>query len=79
MAERERGIVKWFNNEKGYGFIQRAAASDVFVHYTNIEGEGHRSLVEGQGVSFNVAQGPKGTEAEKVRVEADEALGQQEG
>lgn len=69
IAQRERGTVKWFNNERGYGFIQRSASSDVFVHFDSIEGEGHRSLTEGQQVSFEVTQGQKGLQAEKVRVE----------
>ena len=69
MAARETGIVKWFNDDKGYGFIQRDAGDDVFVHFREIEGEGRRSLVEGQRVSFDVTQGQKGLQAEKVRVE----------
>ena len=70
-AQREIGIVKWFNNDKGYGFIQRSVGDDVFVHFRNIEGDGHRSLVEGQCVSFNAAQVEKGLQAEKVRIEND--------
>ena len=54
MAERETGTVKWFNDAKGYGFIQRASGADVFVHYQAIRGEGHRSLAEGQQVEFSV-------------------------
>ena len=69
MAARETGIVKWFNDDKGYGFIQRDAGDDVFVHFREIEGEGRRSLVEGQRVSFDVTQGQKGLQAEKVRLE----------
>lgn len=69
MSARETGIVKWFNDDKGYGFIQREAGDDVFVHFREIEGEGRRSLVEGQRVSFDVTQGQKGLQAEKVRVE----------
>lgn len=68
-AQRETGVVKWFNDDKGYGFIQRNIGDDVFVHFRNIEGEGRRSLVEGQRVSFNVTQGQKGLQAEEVRVE----------
>lgn len=66
---REEGTVKWFNDDKGYGFIQRDTGDDAFVHFREIEGEGRRSLVEGQRVSFEVAQGQKGLQAEKVRVE----------
>ena len=57
MAERESGIVKWFNASKGYGFIQRDSGGDVFVHYTNILGVGFRSLDEGQRVEFDVIEG----------------------
>lgn len=66
MADRENGIVKWFNDSKGYGFIQRASGADVFVHYRAIRGEGHRSLVEGQQVEFAVTEGQKGLQAEDV-------------
>ena len=69
MSAREEGTVKWFNDDKGYGFIQRDTGDDAFVHFREIEGEGRRSLVEGQRVSFEVAQGQKGLQAEKVRVE----------
>jgi CspA family cold shock protein len=62
------GTVKFFNNEKGYGFISREQGDDVFVHYSNIEGSGYRSLEEGQRVEFEVGQGRKGEEAQKVRV-----------
>jgi CspA family cold shock protein len=67
--QREKGTVKWFNDEKGYGFIQRNAGSDIFVHFNEIEGEGRRSLMEGQAVSFYVRQGQKGLQAEAVRSE----------
>uniref|UniRef100_UPI003566C049 cold-shock protein n=1 Tax=Pontibacterium sp. TaxID=2036026 RepID=UPI003566C049 len=60
------GIVKWFNDEKGFGFIQQEQGPDVFVHHTAIQGEGFRSLAEGQKVEFTVAQGPKGPQAENV-------------
>ena len=63
-----QGTVKFFNNEKGYGFISREGADDVFVHYSNIAGEGHKSLNEGQQVEFDVAPGRKGEEAQNVRV-----------
>ena len=66
MADREVGTVKWFNDSKGYGFIQRESGPDVFVHYRAIRGEGHRSLVEGQQVEFSVIQGQKGLQAEDV-------------
>ena len=62
------GTVKWFNAEKGYGFIEREGASDVFVHFSAIVGDGYRSLNEGQRVEFDVAPGRKGDEAQNVRV-----------
>lgn len=68
MAARERGTVKWFNNEKGFGFIEREQGGDVFVHYKSIVGEGYRSLSEGQRVEFTVTQGQKGLQAEEVSV-----------
>jgi cold shock protein len=61
------GIVKFFNSEKGFGFISREGADDVFVHYSNIQGNGYRSLDEGQHVEFDVAPGRKGEEAQNVR------------
>lgn len=67
MTERETGTVKWFNADKGYGFISREAGEDVFVHHSAIEEEGFRSLDEGQRVEFNVEQGPKGLQATHVR------------
>jgi CspA family cold shock protein len=63
---REQGTVKWFNNEKGYGFISRAAGDDVFVHHTAIQGTGFKSLDEGDSIEFDVAQGPKGLQAQNV-------------
>ena len=62
------GTVKFFNAEKGFGFISRAGADDVFVHHSNIQGTGYKSLDEGQNVEFDVAQGRKGDEAQNVRV-----------
>ena len=69
MEDRKLGTVKWFNDDKGYGFIQQENGNDLFVHFHEIEEKDHRSLAEGQRVSFNVAQGQKGLQAEKVRVE----------
>ena len=61
------GVVKWFNAEKGYGFLAQQDGEDVFVHYSAIQGSGYRSLDEGQIVEFDVAQGPKGLQASNVR------------
>ena len=66
MADRETGTVKWFNDAKGYGFIQRESGDDVFVHHSAIQGEGFKSLAEGQKVEFQVVQGQKGPAAEGV-------------
>ena len=63
---KEQGVVKWFNNEKGYGFIQRSSGPDVFVHHTAIQEEGYKSLNEGQAVEFTVSDGPKGPQASDV-------------
>ncbi|HZJ27726.1 MAG TPA: cold-shock protein [Acidimicrobiia bacterium] len=62
------GSVKWFNAEKGYGFISREDGDDVFVHFSAIQGTGYRSLDEGQKVEFDVAPGRKGEEAQNVRM-----------
>ncbi len=67
MAEREQGIVKWFNNQKGYGFIAREDGSDVFVHYSAIATDGFRTLNEGERVEFSVEQGQKGLAATQVQ------------
>ncbi|HMN15436.1 MAG TPA: cold-shock protein [Bellilinea sp.] len=66
MSERVTGTVKWFNNTKGYGFIAREGGADIFVHFSAIEGNGYRSLTEGQTVEFSVEQGPKGLQAVNV-------------
>ncbi len=67
MSERETGVVKWFNNQKGYGFIARDAGGDVFVHYSAIGSEGFRTLNEGDRVEFSVQQGAKGPAAVAVQ------------
>ncbi len=61
-----KGTVKWFNNQKGYGFISPESGSDVFVHHNEIQGEGYKSLEEGQAVEFEIQQGAKGPQAIKV-------------
>ena len=66
MADRERGTVKWFNDAKGFGFIERENGDDVFVHHSAIQAEGFRTLSDGQQVEFEVVQGPKGPAAESV-------------
>ncbi len=66
MANRATGTVKWFDNAKGFGFIQRPEGEDVFVHYRAIRGDGYKTLQEGQQVEFNVVQGQKGLQAEDV-------------
>jgi CspA family cold shock protein len=66
MAEKKQGKVKWFNNSKGYGFIEQPDGGDVFVHYSAIQGQGFKTLDEGQTVEFELVQGPKGQQAEKV-------------
>ncbi len=62
-----QGTVKWFSNEKGYGFISRADGEDVFVHFSAIQGEGFKTLTEGQEVEFDIVDGPKGQQAANVR------------
>lgn len=62
----QTGTVKWFNAEKGFGFIEVEGGKDVFVHFSAIEGEGYKSLDEGQRVQFNVTQGNRGPQAERV-------------
>jgi len=61
-----RGKVKWFSDQKGYGFITPESGSDVFVHHKSIQGEGFRTLAEGQEVEFNIEKGPKGEQATNV-------------
>lgn len=61
-----KGKVKWFSNQKGYGFITMDAGSDIFVHYSAIQGDGYKTLTEGQDVEFEVQQGPKGEQAMDV-------------
>ena len=65
---REQGTVKWFNDSKGYGFIERAEGDDIFVHFTAIQAEGFRNLEEGQRVEFDVEQSAKGPQAKDVVV-----------
>ncbi|AXI02569.1 MAG: cold-shock protein [Aquirhabdus sp.] len=67
MTTREQGVVKWFNDTKGFGFIQRNGGDDVFVHFRAIQGDGHRTLRDGQRVEFTVVKGQKGFQAEEVR------------
>ena len=62
----EQGVVKWFNESKGYGFIERSSGGDVFVHFSAIQGDGYRTLVDGAEVEFDVEQGPKGLQAINV-------------
>jgi len=66
MSDTTHGTVKWFNDEKGYGFISRDGEQDVFVHFRNIVGEGRKTLREGQQVEFTIGEGQKGPQAENV-------------
>jgi CspA family cold shock protein len=68
MAARTQGTVKWFNAEKGFGFISREGGEDLFVHYTEIQGSGYRSLDEGAKVEFDITDGKKGKQASAVKV-----------
>lgn len=68
MSTTTTGIVKWFNSDKGFGFIEQENGSDVFVHFSNIIGSGYKSINEGQKVQFSVAQGQKGLQAEEVTI-----------
>ena len=67
MSDRQKGTVKWFNNAKGFGFITMAdRPDDIFVHFRAIQGDGYRSLNEGEEVEFSLVEGPKGLQAEEV-------------
>jgi CspA family cold shock protein len=66
VMSEELGKVKWFNNKKGFGFIERASGGDVFVHYSAILSEGYKTLKEGDSVKFTITEGPKGFQAENV-------------
>lgn len=66
MSNTVTGTVKWFNESKGFGFIERAGGPDVFAHFSAISGSGFKTLVEGQQVSFTVTQGQKGPQAENI-------------
>jgi len=68
VTKMEQGTVKWFNDAKGFGFISRQSGDDVFVHFSAIQSNGFKSLQEGQAVSFTVAKGPKGLQAENVQI-----------
>jgi len=65
---REEGVVKWFDNKKGFGFIEIKGKEDVFVHFRAIKGTGYKSLEQGQRVSFEIVQGKKGSQAENLEV-----------
>ena len=66
MSEKQAGTVKWFNHKKGFGFISRDEGPDLFVHFSNIVGEGFKTLKDGQNVTFTESQGEKGPQAENV-------------
>ncbi|MBI9051405.1 MAG: cold-shock protein [Anaerolineaceae bacterium] len=66
MSDRESGTVKWFNKDKGYGFIERDSGGDIFVHYSAIRGDGYRSLIDGSRVEFEVVVDTKGPQAKEV-------------
>jgi cold shock protein len=66
MSDTVKGTVKWFNEAKGFGFIEQSSGPDVFAHYSSIAGSGFKTLIEGQQVEFNVTQGQKGPQAENI-------------
>jgi len=66
VSERINGTVKWFNDEKGYGFIEREGGADLFVHFRSITGDGRKTLIEGQAVTFIEVEGQKGPQADEV-------------
>ncbi len=66
MSDKTTGTVKWFNDSKGFGFIEQESGPDVFAHFSNIAGDGFKSLAEGQKVEFTVTQGQKGPQAENI-------------
>ncbi len=67
MSKSATGTVKWFNESKGFGFIEQKSGPDVFAHFSAIEGSGFKTLVEGQQVEFNITQGQKGPQAENIK------------
>jgi len=68
MADRETGTVKWFNGKKGYGFITRENGDDIFVHFSDIESDGYKTLDDGDSVDFTVTDGEKGKQAKEVKL-----------
>jgi len=68
MSDRVQGTVKWFNNTKGFGFIEREEGDDVFVHYSSLQNEGYKTLKEGQKVEFSIGESEKGPQAQDVTV-----------
>ena len=68
MSDKVNGTVKWFNESKGYGFIEQDEGKDVFAHFSEIQAEGYKTLIEGQRVEFLVTQGQKGPQAEQINV-----------
>lgn len=66
VMSKTNGKVKWFNNAKGYGFIEQPGEQDIFVHYSAISGDGYKTLIQGEDVEFEVTDGPKGPQAENV-------------
>ncbi|PIQ87202.1 MAG: cold-shock protein [Candidatus Omnitrophica bacterium CG11_big_fil_rev_8_21_14_0_20_45_26] len=72
-----QGKVKWFNNQKGYGFIELEPGQDIFVHYSAITGSGYKTLKEGESVSFDISEGPKGKHATNVKRSEESGSGQE--